>query len=494
MAVVKIIGTETEYGIIVQGAKEMDPVSTSMLLVNSFDTGQTLRSIWDYAEENPLMDARGFEMKGEKEHPTPEDNRAINRILPNGGRFYVDYAHPEYSTPECTNARDLVTYEKAGDRVLNLSRERANQLSPEQKNIQVYKNNSDGKGNSYGCHENYLMSRQVPFDKISEALTPFLVTRQIFTGAGKVGSENKTEGISYQISQRADFFETHLGLDTMSNRPIINTRDEPHAVPEKYRRLHVIVGDSNMNELTIYLKVGTTAIVLSMIEDEFIDGHLALWDPVQSMHEVSYDLSLKSKLKLKSGLGLKALEVQREYLDAAHSYYSSRPTDPVTQDVLAKWEEVLVKLAEEPMLLSRQIDWITKKELLENYLARHNLTWDDHRVSLIDLQYHDIRPDKGLYYVLERGGYVDRITTDQDILRAVHKPPTDTRAYFRGVCLSKYPDKIYGVGWSSISVRTEEGLIKKIPTLEPARGTKELVGEILDKASTVEELLTFLVS
>jgi proteasome accessory factor A len=488
------MGTETEYGVILQNANEMDPVSISMLLVNSFDPCPTPRSIWDYAEENPLMDARGFEMKGEKEHPSPEDNRAINRILPNGGRFYVDYAHPEYSTPECTNARDLVIYEKAGDRVLEMSRKRANQLSQGQENIRVYKNNSDGKGNSYGCHENYLMSRQVPFDKISEALTPFLVTRQIFTGAGKVGSENQTEGISYQISQRADFFETHIGLDTMSNRPIINTRDEPHAVPEKYRRLHVIVGDSNMNELAIYLKVGTTAIVLSMIEDEFIDGRLALLDPVQSLGEVSYDLSLKSKLKLKNGAQLKALEVQREYLEAAHSYYSSRPLDAVGKDVLARWEEVLDKLAEEPMQLSRQIDWITKKELLENYLARHNISWDDHRVNLIDLQYHDIRPDKGLYYVLERGGHVDRIIADQDIQEAIYKPPTDTRAYFRGVCLSKYPDKIYGVGWSSISVRAGEGSIKKIPTLEPAKGSKELVGEILDKAATVEELLSFLVS
>lgn len=489
MAVPKIMGTETEYGIICRELKEIDPVSTSMLLVNSYEIPEASGSIWDYAEENPLMDARGFEVKGEKERPSPEDNRAINKILPNGGRFYVDYAHPEYSTPECTNARDVVIYEKAGDLILNLSRHRANLASQGQQNIQVYKNNSDRKGNSYGCHENYLMSREVPFEKIAEGLTPFLVTRQVFTGAGKVGVENRTEAVSYQISQRADFFETLLGLDTMSNRPIINTRDEPHAAPDKYRRLHVIVGDSNMSEMSIYLKVGTTAIVLAMLEDGYLDDSLTLRDPVKAMREVSYDLSLKTKLKLERGTEFRALEIQMEYLDRARRYYGGRPGDPATAHVLDRWEQTIAKLDDDPMSLCRELDWVIKRDLLENYTQRHGLLWDDHRVSTIDLQYHDIRADKGLYYTLERQGCIERLVTDQEIVGAVHRPPGDTRAFFRGMCLRKFPESIYGVGWSSISFRAGESVIKKVPMMEPIRGTRALVGDLLEKSSTLEELL-----
>lgn len=492
MALVKIMGTETEYGVIHREQRETDPVSTSMLLVNSFDLSAVPRSIWDYTEENPLMDARGFEVKGEKERPSPDDNRAINKILPNGGRLYVDYAHPEYSTPECRNARDLVIYEKAGDRIMNISLERANLLSPGEQPILVYKNNSDGKGNSYGCHENYLMSRQVPFEKIAEGLTPFLVSRQIFAGAGKVGTESRGEGTSYQISQRADFFETLVGLDTMSNRPIINTRDEPHAAADKYRRLHVIVGDSNMSEYSIYLKVGTTAIVLSMLEDGYLSDRWALWDPVKTLRDISYDLSLKARHSLKRGVEFRALEIQREYLDLAHTYFASREMDPVTADIMARWEEVLDKLDEDPMSLSRELDWIIKRDLLENYIFRRGLTWEDHRIVMIDLQYHDIRPSKGLYYTLEKDGCVERIVSDAEIAAAIVNPPSDTRAYFRGMCLKKFPERIYGVGWSSISFKGEENTVKKVPMLEPARGTAELVGEILEKSRTVEELLNFL--
>jgi proteasome accessory factor A len=255
-----IIGSETEYGLTVLYDPEFDSIATALLLVNSYNVEQSLKLLWDYDQEDPLVDARGFELDDEYDVPDQQDNMAINKVLPNGARFYVDHAHPEFSTPECSNVLDLLRYEKAGERILNLSRIGANQVLPAGRSIIIYKNNSDQKGNSYGYHENYLMDRRTPFQSIVEQFTAFLVTRQIFCGAGKVGSENGAEYVPYQISQRGDFFETEIGLDTMVKRPIINTRDEPHADRERYRRLHVIVGDANMSEYTTYLKVGTAAI------------------------------------------------------------------------------------------------------------------------------------------------------------------------------------------------------------------------------------------
>jgi hypothetical protein len=234
--------------------------------------------------------------------------------------LYVDLAHPEYSSPETTNPRDLVIWDKAGERILNLSRSRAEAVSPPEQRISIYKNNTDSKGNSYGTHENYLMDRKVPFARIVQHLMPFFATRQIFTGSGKVGAENSTEHCDYQISQRADFLETEVGLETMHSRPIINTRDEPHADPEKYRRLHVIVGDANMSEVSNYLKCGTMAIVLSMIEDDFIEKDLSLESPVIAYRRVSRDLNCRETIKLKDGRALTAVDVQREFLELAHRY------------------------------------------------------------------------------------------------------------------------------------------------------------------------------
>ena len=249
MAIPKVMGIETEYGITVKNQPDFNPILSSLLLINSYETYRASRIRWDYEAESPLRDARGFEYMEEKDVPSKEESRLINLILSNGARFYVDHAHPEYSSPECTNPRDLVIWDKAGERILNLSRSRAEAVSPPEQRILIYKNNTDSKGNSYGTHENYLMDRKVPFARIAQHLMPFLVTRQIFTGSGKVGAENNTDPCEYQISQRADFLETEVGLETMHSRPIVNTRDEPHADPEKYRRLHVIVGDANMSEV-----------------------------------------------------------------------------------------------------------------------------------------------------------------------------------------------------------------------------------------------------
>ena len=489
MAIEKIMGSETEMGITARDTAGFDPVGSSIFLINALPVVQPPRVMWDYAGENPLLDARGFEVSGERERPSQQDNRAINKVLPNGGRLYVDGAHPEYSTPETTNARDLVIFEKAGERIFDRCREAANVKLPPHQQLLVYKNNSDGKGNSYGYHENYLVARSLPFERLVEGLTSFLVSRIILCGAGKVGAENGTDPCTYQISQRADFFETLIGLDTMAKRPIINTRDEPHADEEKYRRLHVIVGDSNMSEITTYLKVGTTAIVLAMVEDGFIRKDLALEDPVRAIKEISHDTTCRRKVRLKRGKEFSAVELQREYLDLALDYYATAEQSPQVSDLLERWQSVLDRLAEDPMACARELDWVIKKELIASYMTRKDIGFDDQRISMLDLQYHDIRLDKGLYYRLEREGVVDRLVGDTEILQAMTNPPTDTRAYFRGMCIKKFPEQTYGASWSSILLDTGEATVKKIPMAEPSRGTRKLVGDILERSESVAELL-----
>jgi Pup amidohydrolase len=489
MAIPKVMGIETEYGITVRNQPDFNPILSSLLLINSYETYRTARIRWDYEAESPLRDARGFEYAEEKELPSKEESRLINLILSNGARFYVDHAHPEYSTPECTNPRDLVIWDKAGERVLNISRTRAEAVSPPEQRILIYKNNTDNKGNSYGTHENYLMDRRCPFTRIVQHLMPFLVTRQIFTGAGKVGSENNLEYTPFQISQRADFLETEVGLETMHSRPIINTRDEPHADPEKYRRLHVIVGDANMSEFTTYMKVGTTAIVLSMLEDDFIDRDLSLDNPVLGFRTVSRDLNCRATFRLKDGRSMTAVGLQREFLELAHRYYRDRELDTVTKDVLVRWEYVLDRLEQDPMTLSRELDWVIKKDLLESYMATHNLDWTDARISMIDLQYHDIRPGKGLYYKLEEADAVERIVSDDEITKAIHDPPKDTRAYFRGMCLQRYSEDIVSASWDSVIFDLKEGPLKKIFMLEPLRGTEAFVRQLLDESPTARDLL-----
>jgi proteasome accessory factor A len=489
MAIPKVMGIETEYGITVRNQADFNPILSSLLLINSYETYRTARIRWDYEAESPLRDARGFEYAEEKELPSKEESRLINLILSNGARYYVDHAHPEYSTPECTNPRDLVIWDKAGERILNISRTRAEAVSPPEQRILIYKNNTDSKGNSYGTHENYLMDRRCPFTRIVQHLMPFLVTRQIFTGGGKVGAENNLEYTAYQISQRADFLETEVGLETMHSRPIINTRDEPHADPEKYRRLHVIVGDANMSEFTTYLKVGTTGIVLSMIEDDFIDRELALDNPVQAFRTISRDLNCRTAVRLKDGRMLTAVQLQREFLELAHRYYRDRELDTVIKDVLVRWEYVLDHLEQDPMSLARELDWVIKRHLIENYMAKHDLDWTDSRVAMIDLQYHDIRPGKGLYYKLEESEAVERIASDDEITKAIHDPPKDTRAYFRGMCLQRYSEDIVSASWDSIIFDLKEGPLKKIFMLEPLRGTEAFVRQLLEESPTARDLL-----
>jgi proteasome accessory factor PafA2 len=500
MSVRRVMGTETEFGISVQGQSTANPMVASSQVVNAY-AGSTLRARrarWDFEEESPLRDARGFDMSREiadASQLTDEDLGLANVILTNGARLYVDHAHPEYSTPECTNPRDIVKWDKAGEQVM-LDASRLAGTIPGAAPILLYKNNTDNKGASYGAHENYLMRRSTPFGEIVRHLTPFFVSRQVFCGAGRVGIGQDGHDHGFQISQRADYFEVEVGLETTLKRPIINTRDEPHADPEKYRRLHVIIGDANLAEISTYLKVGTTALVLAMIEDRFISRDLTIEQPVRSLRAVSHDPSLTHRLTLNDGRELTAVQLQLEYLDLAKKYIEDRfgsDVDAQTADVLARWESVLTRLETDPMQCARELDWVAKLQLLNQYRDRDELEWDDAKLHLIDLQYADIRPDKGLYHRLVRLGRIDRLLTDDEVADAMHVPPIDTRAYFRGRCLEKYADQIAAASWDSVifDLPGHESL-QRVPTIDPLRGSRNHVGELLDRCDTAEALFAAL--
>ncbi len=501
MSVRRVMGTETEYGIAVPGQPGANAMVTSSQVVNAYQAAtaaRARRARWDFEEENPLRDARGFDLAREVADPTQltdEDLGLANVILTNGARLYVDHAHPEYSTPECTNPLDVVCWDKAGERVMAEAAARA-AMMPGGAAIQLYKNNTDNKGASYGCHENYLMRRATPFADIVRHLTPFFVSRQVICGAGRVGIGADGRGEGFQISQRADFFEVEVGLETTLKRPIINTRDEPHADPEKYRRLHVIIGDANMSEVSTYLKLGTSALVLAMIEEKFLDVDLSLDAPVAELRAVSHDPSCKHLVTLRNGRKLTAVQLQLEYLEYARKYVEDRfgaDVDDMTADVLDRWESVLGRLATDPMSLSRELDWIAKLELLEGYRTRDGIGWGHPRLQLIDLQYSDIRPDRGLYNYLASKGRMVRLIDDGRVASAVDHPPGDTRAYFRGRCLRQYADAVAAASWDSVifDIPGRESL-QRVPTLEPLRGTRKHVGALLDRCRTAAELVAAL--
>ena len=489
------MGTESEFGISVQGQPTANPMMASSQVVNAYASAtlKARRARWDFEEESPLRDARGFDMSrqaADASQLTDEDLGLANIILTNGARLYVDHAHPEYSTPECTNPRDVVKWEKAGDQII-LDASRFASAVPGAAPLRLYKNNTDNKGASYGSHENYLMRRSTPFADIVRHLTPFFVSRQVVCGAGRVGVGQDGREDGFQLSQRADYFEVEVGLETTLKRPIINTRDEPHADPDKYRRLHVIIGDANLAEISTYLKVGTTSLVLAMIEDRFVSGSLAVDQPVRSLHAVSHDPSLRHLLTV-DGRTLTAVQLQMEYLDLAKKYVEDRygaDADAQTTDVLARWESVLDRLEIDPFLCARELDWVAKLQLLNQFRDRDGLDWDDAKLQLIDLQYSDVRPDKGLYHRLVRLDRMDRLITDEEVSAAMHHPPEDTRAYFRGRCLEKYSDRIAAASWDSVifDLPGRESL-QRVPTVDPMRGSRAHVGELLDRCETAEAL------
>ena len=498
MAIRKICGIETEYGIVFRGVEDPNPITASSILINSYlsDLDRSGGAVhgapgvgWDFELETPGADARGAANPGAM--PPEVETHLVNAVLTNGARYYVDHAHPELSTPECGDARSVVVFDRAAERILEASMRTADALLPDGQSIVVYKNNSDGKGNSYGCHENYLLDREVPFGRIVAEVTPHFITRQIYCGAGKVGSELglPAEQVPFQISQRADFFEEEVGLETTLKRPIINTRDEPHADPQKYRRLHVIIGDANMSEVATFLKVGTTALVLAMIEDDWIGRDLRFEAPLVALRSVSTDLSLSVPLRSMSGGAITALEVQWHLLERASAWGSRFGFDVVGEDVgpeiIRRWEETLTALEADPLSLASTIDWVAKYRLVDGYRERHDLPWGDARLYALDLQYHDLRPERSL---ARRVG-LETICSEAEVTAAMSQPPTDTRAYFRGTCLAKFGTEIISANWDSLVFDVGTEPLRRVAMMEPSRGTAAHVASVIESSDSAAELL-----
>lgn len=488
MTVRRIMGAETEYGVHAPAKPHANPTVLSAFVVNTYDTlfkeklTSELNSTWEYSSETPLTDARGFTVTREKAHPsqltdtaqilTSEDIAAealseaghfaeridwdavtMNSILPNGARLYVDHAHPEYSSPEVTNPRHAVLWDAAGDHIAAQSVATIERMVQGEQSampaVNLYKNNTDGKGQSYGSHENYLLPRSVDFEYLTAALLPFFATRQIMVGAGRVGLGTAAERAGFQISQRADFFERTVGLETTVRRPLVNTRDEPHAESSKYRRLHVITGDANLSHYSNLLKFGTMSLVLNLVEAQQVPA-IKLADPVQAMHAVSHDLSLKQPLALASGGEMTALEIQDAYLQAARNLEAN--PDPETQEILDLWADTLQALEHDLLSLADRLDWVAKYALMSSYIAKGH-TWADPKLAAIDLQYSDVRTTKGLYHKLVALGRMKTLFTPQEIARAAHEPPRDTRAYLRGKFITTWPDEVLGANWDTLSAR-----------------------------------------
>ena len=490
MAIPKVCGIETEYGVSLRGVADPNPVLASSMLINGYVEGRRIG--WDFDDESPGNDARGFARDGAM--PPEIETHLVNTVLTNGARYYVDHAHPEYSTPECADALELVCADKAGERILARSMTAARHLVEAGQEVVVYKNNSDGKGNSYGTHENYLVDRTVPFGTLVRHLLPWFVSRQVFTGAGKVGSENGAAAVDFQISSRADFFEEEVGLETTLKRPIVNTRDEPHADASQYRRLHVIAGDANLCEVATFLKVGTTAIVLAMVEDGFIDKDLSVVGPVNAMRTVSHDPTCRATIELLDGGRATAVELQWEFLRLAQKYADETGLEMCGGElvggmVLARWEAALDALERDPMTLDGQLDWVTKRSLLQAYIERDGLAWDDPKLSLLDLQYSDVRPERSLYERLVKAGKVERLVTEAEVRTAMTEPPSSTRAYFRGTCLARWPDAVVAANWDSVILDVGSDPLRRIPMMEPLRGTKAHVEPLFAEVSSPAELV-----
>ncbi|MBQ0926424.1 depupylase/deamidase Dop [Saccharopolyspora endophytica] len=491
----RIMGTEVEYGIVVPGDSSANPVLTSTHIVLAYAAAAEIprarRARWDYEVESPLRDARGFDLSSAAQQSNGSDGDdlgAANVILTNGARLYVDHAHPEYSAPEVTNPRDAVIWDKAGERVMEEAALRAASV-PGTAPIQLYKNNVDGKGASYGTHENYLMARNTPFTSVIGGLTPFFASRQVMCGSGRVGIGQSGEKPGFQLSQRSDYIEVEVGLETTLKRGIINTRDEPHADADKYRRLHVIIGDANLAETSTYLKLGTAALVLDMIEGGLRFDDLKLADPVQAVHLISHDPTLKQSVELADGRRFTGLDLQRAYHERASEFLDANGAERASRDVLNTWGEVLDMLGKDPMSCADRLDWPAKLRLMESYRSRDGLGWASPRLHMIDLQYSDVRLDKGLYNRLVTRGSMKRLVSEEEVQEAVATPPEDTRAYFRGRCLERYPSEVAAASWDSVIFDLGRESLVRIPTLEPLRGTKAHVGALLEASNSAEELV-----
>jgi proteasome accessory factor A len=408
--------------------------------------------------------------------------RSSNVFLENGARLYLDVgSHPEYATPECDSLVDLVAHDKAGERILESLLASAEQRLHEEGiagQIYLFKNNTDSAGNSYGCHENYLVGRHGEFSRLADVLIPFLVTRQVLCGAGKVLQTPR--GAVYCISQRAEHIWEGVSSATTRSRPIINTRDEPHADAERFRRLHVIVGDSTMNETTTLLKIGTTDLVLRMIEAGVVMRDLTLENPIRAIREVSHDITCRKRVKLANGREASALEIQHEYHAKARDFVTRRGSDPIAERVLDLWGRTLTAIETGDLdLVAREVDWVTKYQLVERYRAKHKLPLSSPKVALLDLAYHDVNRDRGLYYLLERKGTVRRVTDDATIAEAMDTPPQTTRARLRGEFIRKAKEKRrdFTVDW--VHLKLNDQAQRTVLCKDPFRSVDERVEKLI---------------
>jgi len=408
--------------------------------------------------------------------------RSSNVFLRNGARLYLDVgSHPEYATPECDDVVELVTHDKAGERTLEglmIDAERRLREEGIAGDIYLFKNNTDSAGNSYGCHENYLVGRHGEFSRLADVLVPFLVTRQVLCGAGKVLQTPR--GAVYCVSQRAEHIWESVSSATTRSRPIINTRDEPHADAERVRRLHVIVGDSNMSETTALLKVGATDIVLRMIEAGVVMRDLTLENPIRAIREVSHDITCRRTVRLANGREASALDIQREYFAKATDFVERRGGDPVTKRVMELWGRTLEAIETQNLeLVSREIDWVTKYVLLDRYMARNDVPLSSPRVAQIDLAYHDINRKRGLYYKLEREGMVERVTTDLRVFEAKSLPPQTTRARLRGEFIKRAQEKRrdFTVDW--VHLKLNDQAQRTVLCKDPFRAQDDRVDKLI---------------
>ncbi len=385
--------------------------------------------------------------------------RSSNVFLENGARLYLDVgSHHEYATPECDSLYDVVAHDKAGEWILGgLVESAEGRLAEEgiRGDIFLYRNNTDSAGNSYGCHENYLIRRDADFQKTIDILIPFLVTRQIWAGAGKL--LNTARGTLYSLAQRAEHIWEGSSSATTRSRPIINTRDEPHADAELYRRLHVISGDSNMSEYVTYVKLGATIALLQMLEDEVVFRDLTLENPIRAIREISHDITCRHRIRLANGRELSALDIQWEYLERVMRYIRASDVSPEIERAISMWEHLLTGLEKDPLTLNREVDWVAKYHLMERYRRRHNLSLSSAKLALIDLNYHDVNRERGLYYILERAGLMDRIVTDDAISDAMVRPPATTRARLRGefIKAAKAKRRDFTVDWVHLKVNDQ---------------------------------------
>ncbi|MDY5584208.1 MAG: depupylase/deamidase Dop [Arcanobacterium sp.] len=535
MSIYRSVGLETEYGIIDAENPNANPIQLSSDFVNAYaEAGSGAAETivrWDYTSEDPLADARGFRISRASADPsqltdnpnflapsgpsTRDENnsnkpgeinldvdhlrrpseaelllpQAANTVLKNGARLYVDHAHPEYSAPEVMTPREAVIWDRAGDLI---AQEAMEILRAQGKNYVIYKNNVDGKGAAYGSHENYLVKRDLDFADIIRYVTPFFVTRQIICGAGRVGLGQKSEYPGFQISQRADYVENEVGLETTFNRPIINTRDEAHADAELYRRFHVIGGDANQFDVSNLLKVGTTSLLLWLLEQDEIPMELdsvLIDEPVAATWQISHDPTLQTRIDLHDGRQLTAVEVQEIYFEViADALAAAGVQDPQTAEVMARWREVLDAFNSDISRAAGQVEWVAKYLTMEGMRSRANLTWDDDRLRALDLQWHDLRPDKSIVSRLRAMGNVETLVSEKSAQHGVGNAPESTRAYLRGGLIRRFGKDVPAASWDSVTLDLpEEENLVRLRMLHPTEASAAAIGQLLETSASAAE-------